>query len=551
MPSRFFNCSVIVCAFLVLLSSCAQIVPPTGGKQDMRPPFARKYIPDSAAVHFHSKTVEIQFDEYILLKDIGTQLVISPPMEKTPIIRARNKTLYIEFREPLKDSTTYTMNFGTAIQDLHENNPLTNFRYIFSTGSFVDSLSLNGQVTNALTHSPEKGVLVMLYDKVDDSIPYKKLPAYFAKTDERGNYRITNIKKGTYKAFALKDANGNYKFNEGEPIGFRAEPITLKNKDTADFLLFRQPAEVQRLKRGALQGYGRIGLVFNKRVEGLRLTPLNFSFGEGARIYTEQSSGGDTITYWFSSPKVDSIILEVSDKDRVYDTLRYKLISREKVLAQRKGQKASLVLKSNASKGMLDLDSPITFESDVPMLELDHIPSSKFILREDTAKKNIAPGGQMHYLVKENDQRFFSWKDTTHVLKENGKYHLLILPGAFKDMFGFINDTIRYNFSLRELKYYGTLKLNLHAPAGTYVMQLLDEQDGIVREAQPGGQKELYFEYLPPGKYHMRLVYDANKNGRWDSGDYSKHLQPEQVIYNTQPITIRSNWDQEVDWFVK
>jgi len=548
--SRYSACPVFV-LLILLFSSCAQQVAPTGGKPDTRPPLARKYSPDSATTHFHSKTVEIQFDEYIQLKDVSTQLVISPPMEKMPSVRVKNKTLTIEFKEPLKDSTTYTMNFGTAIQDLHENNPNVNFRYIFSTGSFVDSLCLWGQVTNALTLVPEKGVMVMLYNKLSDSVPYKQLPSYFARTDERGYYRITNIRAATYQVFALKDANFNYKYNEGEAIGFRASSLVLTHNDTANFVLFRESEQKQKLRRVSQIGHGRILLVFNKPVEDLLLKPLNFSWGEGSRVFVEKNAGGDSITYWFNSPKTDSLILEISDKGKVLDTVRYKLISYDKMLSQRKGQKASLSVRVNASKGTLDLNSPITFEFDNPVLSLGRIPDGKLLITEDTSHKNLSSKGSFHYLEKDKSLRFFSWADTAHVLKENQKYKLYILPGAFKDMFGFYNDTIRINFRTRELKFYGTLKLNLHAPEGHYVLQLLDETDAIVRESKIGGGKELYFEYLYPGKYRMRLIYDVNSNGKWDSGIYLQHLQPEHVIYNPQPVTIRSNWDQEVDWFIK
>jgi hypothetical protein len=162
---------------LLFLFSCAQVVAPSGGKMDDTPPRVKHYSPDSAATHFKSTSIEIEFDEYIQLKDLNNQLVISPPMQKPPLVRIRNKSLLIDFKEPLKDSTTYTLNFGTAIQDNHESKPLTGFKYVFSTGDYVDSLSLTGQVANALTHSPEKGVLVMLYAAKADSAPYLQLPS--------------------------------------------------------------------------------------------------------------------------------------------------------------------------------------------------------------------------------------------------------------------------------------------------------------------------------------------------------------------------------------
>jgi hypothetical protein len=536
---------------MILWSSCAQIVPPSGGKPDTRPPHARKYEPDSAAVHFHSKTVEIQFDEFIQLKDLNSQLIISPPMEKTPDIRVKNKSLLIEFREPLKDSTTYTINFGTALQDVHEGNPLTNFRYVFSTGAYVDSLTLSGKVTNALTLVPEKGVMVMLYEKLDDSVPYKRLPSYFSRTDANGNYQIANIKPATYKVFALRDANNNYKCNADEMIGFRDQVVNLNHSDTANLVLFKEDVKIQRIKRVYQAGHGKILFVFDKPVEGFKVRPLNCTFGEGEKINVEYNTRKDSVTFWFGNPKLDSLILEVRDKDKVYDTLRYKLITREKMLSQRKGKKASLSVKLNVVRNPFDLETPILFEFDDPVLDFSSATPEKLILTEDTSRRNLFSKGLFSYANKEKNMRVYSWKDTAHVIKESKKYHLTMLPGAFKDMFGFYNDTMKVEFHTQELKYYGTLKLNMHAPAGKYVLQLLDENDGIVRESLMKGDQELYYEFVPPGKYRMRLIYDANANGKWDTGNYLKHEQPEHVIYNIQTVTIRSNWDQEVDWFIK
>ncbi len=537
---------------ILIWTSCAQVVPPSGGKKDTRPPHARKYQPDSAMVHFHSKQVEIQFDEFIQLKDLNTQLIVSPPMEKTPDIRVKNKTLLIEFREPLRDSTTYTINFGTALQDVHEGNPLTNFRYVFSTGAYVDSLQLKGTVINALTLVPEKGVMVMLYANLDDSVVYKKLPSYFSRTDANGVYQIVNIKPGTYKVFALHDVNNNYKFNPDEMIGFRQEPLLLTHNDTANFVLFREDVQTQRIRRAYQAAHGKIGLVFNKPVEGLKIRPLNYSFSDEQRTLIETNTRGDSVTFWYANPKQDSLMLEVSDKYRVYDTLRYKLITHDKMLSLRKGKKASLSVRPNVLRSPFDLETPIKFEFDNPVFDISTLASGKFVLTADTSKKNLFYKGVFAVPAPaDKNRRFYTWTDTAHVIKESKKYHLTVLPGAFKDMFGFFNDTLRLEFKTQELRFYGTLKLNMHAPAGDYVMQLLDENENIIRESKLKGGQEIYYEYLTPGKYRMRLIYDANHNGKWDTGNYLRKEQPERVLYNTQAVTIRSNWDQEVDWYIK
>ncbi|MFI5164899.1 MAG: Ig-like domain-containing domain, partial [Bacteroidia bacterium] len=193
--------------FYFLLEHCAQIVIPGGGPRDATPPRVVKYMPDSAATNFNTKTIAITFDEYIQLSDLQRELTISPPMNIQPDVKYKGKTLLIELKDSLQKNTTYCLNFGSAIRDFTESNPKTNFQYIFSTGSFIDTLKLSGTVKNAFDLKSEKGILVMLYDTYNDSVPYKKLPSYFAKTGDDGSYTIRNIRPGNYKAFALKDAN--------------------------------------------------------------------------------------------------------------------------------------------------------------------------------------------------------------------------------------------------------------------------------------------------------------------------------------------------------
>jgi uncharacterized protein (DUF2141 family) len=540
-----------LCLIALLIVSCAQIVPPSGGKKDTTPPRAKKYIPDSAAIHFKSKTVEILFDEFIQLKDLNNQLIISPPMEKLPEVKVKNKTLLLEFREPLKDSTTYTINFGTAIQDIHESTPIDNFRYVFSTGSYIDSLKVSGVVTNAFTHLPEKGVMVMLHNHLEDSVPYKKEPAYFSRTDVNGKYTILNVKPGKYRVFALRDGNSNYRYDAEEMIGFKSDTLDLNHNDTVNISMFKE-VNKQRLKRAYQAGFGKIIFCFNKPAEHPEIKALNHSFQKNEELL-EYNTAGDSITYWFTNPVVDTLRLQISESGKIYDTVRYRLITKERVLKENKGVKPSLRLKVNANKANLfDLGASLLLDADQPIVSRNKDFYSKCTLLEDTLKKNLFPKGSLRFVNTERNQRLQSWKDTCKVIKENTKYHLLILPGAFTNIFGWTNDTLTTEFKTQELRYYGTMKMRLHLPPGKYIYQLLDEKEGIVHEQRVKNEgEEIYYENLPPAKYHARLIVDENDNGKWDTGNYLKGKQPERVIYDIEPILIRSNWDPDFDWYVK
>jgi uncharacterized protein (DUF2141 family) len=538
-----FSFSPILFFALILLSSCAQVVAPSGGKIDNTPPHVTRYKPDSAAVNFKAKHIEIEFDEFVVLKDQTSQILISPLMDKQPDVHVDNKSIIIDLKAPLKDSTTYTISFGNAIQDNHEGKSIANFRYVFSTGTYVDSLALSGNVINALTRQPEKSMLVMLYAALSDSTPFLQTPAYFARTDASGNYRIENVKPGTYKVFALLDANANYKFNSSEQLGFIEEPFNFRRNDTINLVVFKQNPEVQRIKKAYQDGYRKIKIAFAMPAEDISLEPLNMAILPEQSVI-EKTSGGDTLSYWFKIPESDSLILRVRDKRMICDTLRYKLFTRTKLINQNKGKKPFLVLTTNLRPDKLfDLDSPILFEFASPVTDLV-TAADKIQLREDTLKKNIFERGKLFWKDKQRSLRFRVWSDSLHPLKESHKYHLLVLPGAFTDIQGFTNDTVKIDFRTQESRYYGTLKMHLHVSPGTYLLQLLDEGGNIVRSVSLKQGEDLDFNYLPPAKYQVRLIYDSNGNGRWDTGNYLKHLQPERVVYDSQIIVIRSNWKQ-------
>jgi len=535
---------------LLFLASCAVIVKPTGGPPDKKPPFPRSYTPDSAAVNFKSKRIDIVFDEFVQLKDLNSQLVISPPVERTPEIKAKGKALEIIFREPLKDSTTYTISFGNAIADIRESNAIPDFKYVFSTGPHLDSITLSGKVTNAFTRTPEKGIMVMLYNGTDDSLPYKKVPSYFGRTGANGDYSIVHIKPGIYKVFALKDQNGDNKYEVGELMGFQDQLLTLdQNKKDVNLMVFREEGGRQKLKRAYQAGYGKIMMSFAAPATGMHVRPIRHSSEPIGEPVLEYNKKGDSLTYWFVPPPVDSIFLEVGDNVNVYDTLRYKLVTKEKMLSQHKGERYLLSAQSNAVSGKsFDLNNPFLFQFSHP------VPggikdASKLLLTQDTLKPNLFAGSS--FVFNDEMKRSVNWKGCPYPWKENTRYHLLVLPGAFTDMYGFTHDTVKADFKTPELKYYGTLKLNVLIDYGHYLLQLLDDKDNILREEKMDGRHEFLFEYLSPMNYRIRLVTDVNNNGKWDTGDYGRKLQPEPVIYYKDPITIRSNWDQETVWTIR
>ena len=532
-----------------LFFSCAQILNPSGGPKDNSPPRVVKYMPDSAAKNFKGKEINIAFDEYIQLKDLNSQLTVSPPLETQPEIKLlKNKIINIEFKEPLKDNSTYTINFGGAITDITEGNVKENFQYVFSTGNFIDSLSLTGSVMYAQDLKPEKNVLVMLYSDFSDSVVFKRKPDYFGKTKTDGSFQINNIRSGKYKVVALKDEDGNFLYTPiAEYFAFADSFIDLSKNKKVNLYLFKE--EEQKLfLRKMIPGYGSATLIFSKPIDKIEIKGFGKTDTKG--FIKENNYVQDTVTYWFPNFTDDSIQFYLDVNRSRFDTVNISggSLKKKKINAPEK-----LEIKTNIVPGQafdlnkylyISLSHPIPAKSD---------PTIKIILLEN--KDSIGHD----FLFLGNDIRTFGINPDRlpsvkpiQGFKSDSSYQLLILPGAFTDIFGLTNDTLKINFKTQEQKYYGTLKVKLTTKTGEKkIVQLLDEKGNVVKSDIIDGNKNLFYDYLAPKNFKISVIYDSNNNGKWDTGNFMNNKQPEKVVYYTQPITVRSNWDMEIEWEIK
>lgn len=551
---------ILLFILILLIGSCAQIGSPSGGSFDRTPPKVTRYNPDSATLRFNARSIEITFDEFVQLHELNNQLLISPPLEYTPDITVKKKTLYITLdkKEVLKPNTTYSISFGNALKDIRESNALENFRYIFSTGDFIDSLSLSGSVQTAFDHKTEKNLLVMLYSDLNDSAVYKKIPDYFAKTNDVGAFKISNIRQGTYRVVALKDNNSNYKYNDEEAFGYLDSLIDVANhpKNVYLYLYMEAPRRVF-LKKFSQIHYGKFQLVFNLGTDSLRIVPLNKSELKDAKSLIEFSKTKDTLTYWIDHVDKDSLILQVNNGNTILDTVRFKLVKKENALRAggRSPLKLSLTNFSNAD--MFDLNRELRLIFTHPIDKIND--TSPVQLMEDSSantkyplvyEKATAPNA-----VIIRTQQKVSTKNSSKnmLLKENTTYGLTIPPATFTDIFGLANDTIKLKFRTKEEKYYGSVKVNVKSEiiTGNCILQLLNDKETVIRESIISQKEEsIFYDFLYPAAYKLKVIFDKNANGKWDSGNFLKKQQPEKVIYNTEAVNIRSNWDLELDWRV-
>lgn len=536
----------IISLTLLLLNGCAQIVAPNGGPKDITPPKVLSYSPGNKSTGFNEKKIEITFDEYIQLKELAKQFIVSPPLKYLPVPIVKGKVLEIVLKkDTLLNSTTYTFNFGNAVCDLNEGNPLKNFQYVFSTGTYVDSLSIQGKVRDAFSYDPVKEGLVMLYTNLNDSTPYKRKPFYIGLTDDNGNYRINNIKNGKYKLIALSQGPGDYFYHPySQGIAFKSDTLMMEKSDTVNLFLFTEvQTKLQFIKAKAI-GKGQIMVIFNRPADSIQIIPTSIDTSKPATTILKYSATHDTLTYWTNYPELDSLRFIVSHNNKPLDTaIVYGIPGRTIVSKKNKKTEKTPALQVSlniAEKTPYDYHIPFTMQFPHPVITYD-LSKIKLIQRKDTIKLKPIGKSSPYSLALSPEKDLIS----------DSAYRFSIMPGAFTDLFGYTNDTIITHFKVEEQAYFGTLKLNLSFSNKThYLVQLLNTQNNVYRQDTVSGSTSIFYDGIPPALYGIRIIEDDNNNGKWDIGNYLKNIQPEKVFYFSDKINIRSNWDLTQDWKV-
>jgi hypothetical protein len=562
--------------FLVLvlftLSRCANPVSPTGGPKDTKPPESVKCTPPNFTINFVADEIKIEFDEFIQLKDANNQITISPPWLPNADFKIRGKSIIVKLNDSLHANTTYAFNFGDAISDITESNVLRNFMYVFSTGPYIDSLSLDGQVIDAFNLAPQKDVLVMLYlDNNDtipfDSLPYKVKPYHLTRTNENGEFNLTNLSEDSFKIFALKDINSSLTYDlPDEKIAFvdslvkgnykvpvstdtlKKDTITpdtailrTESKSLNVLRMFQQYDSVQRIKRFALIQDGQVGLYFRYPLKRPEFIPLNFTPYTGWSV-EEINRSQDTVNLWLNNLPGDSLVLQVLDEGKIIDTVILDL--KQKAEKPKIGKKEGpvtkrLLIKSNITGGYLKQftnDLILTFSYP---LSRYNFSSVSLAAGEDTLKPKIVFTDSL----KRSISIINKWK-------EDKKYMLIIPDSSFYGINNLTNDSLIIPLKTRSERDFGTLKINitLKESGARYIIQLLDEKEGILDERRLTGSGMVEFKYLDVRKYKIKAINDQNRNGRWDTGVYLEKLQPEETIFFPKTIEIRANWDVEESW---
>lgn len=559
MPFFKINRIFLCLSLLLLMQGCANVGALTGGAKDSAPPkmVAAKSTPNKQ-VNFKKQRIVLTFDEWIKLEDVFSQVVVSPPLEETPEVTLHGKSVWFDFTdsEVLRENATYTINFGIAVKDLHENNPAKDLRFVFSTGATIDSLTVSGKIVDALDGKPLENILLMLYDNLADSAVRKVKPFYFSRTDKNGFARIENVRAGTFKVFALKDNDVNYLFNqETERIGFpdvnlvldsknvqktvmdsatlandtlrrKADSIAAENSDLKIRLF--DPVKPLKMMNREVDKYGVAKLIYNQEPKDAKITFDNV----GQNAFTEVSK--DTLLVWNTAKDESPWSIYVPSGERT-DTIRVR--PRGQVDFMKRGKLAPLSIPRDIPKHPT---KPIVFSFNYPIQTID----SQLVMLTDTSEKSIP----LSILRDSASRRKLIFNANW---AEGNSYKLTILPNAFTDIYGFKNDTIQSNINVQSKKDFSDILLTVKGldASKTYICQLMGDA-GNIEAAYIVKNKKVFeqkIETVQIEKYLLKVIEDTNTNGKWDTGDYDKKRQPEK-IYLKEIESLRPNFEVEVEF---
>ncbi len=523
MQKYFSKYSLVL--LIILMASCAKRGTITGGDKDTIAPVLESSLPKNFTKNFVSKEIQLYFDEYVKVKNANKQLIISPPMKNMPDILPYNasKVITIRIKDTLLPNTTYSMNFGQSIEDNNEGNHLKQFKYVFSTGTYIDSLMQKATIKDALEKKTDDYVSIMMYevnDTFNDSTIYKETPRYITNTlDSIKIAQLENLRAGFYKLIAIKDVNGNNKFDaKSDKIGFIDDAVNVPNDNTYQIAMFKEQvpfkaitvsqASPKKLYLGYEGKNNNVKVVVQRGEEVL------------PHILTKLPKK-DTLQVWIKPLKKDSLNVMVS-KDNFSKSFPVK-ISEQK--------KDSLKFSSDQASA-LDFREKFTINSTVPLIKFDS-SKMRLINKDSTAVKFTTDYDEFNQNLKFNF--------TPEPLE---KYSLRLLPGALTDFYERVNDTLKYDFTTNNTSDYGNMKVILeNVKRFPVIVQLTDSEGKVLASEYTEKETEINFDLLQPTKYTLRVIYDDNKNKEWDTGSYIEKRQPEEVIYFPKEIDLHANWD--------
>lgn len=527
--------SIAAILLLLILGACALQKAPTGGEDDRTPPEVLVTAPPNFSTKFNTQQIFITFDEYVQVQNFSSQVIVSPPLKKKPEYTLKGKTLILTFEDTLLENTTYTFSFGTSISDITEGNVQSDFKYVISTGEFLDSMTLAGDITDAFSGAPVSGALALIYpEDAPDSAIFNQLPLYYAVTDDAGKFLIENIKDGRYRGFALEDKDNNYQLSSPlEKAGFSNLALEAGSSEL-NFRLFNEKGSARFLNiRQKRQ---------NQFVANFSNVPDTFSIYYGKnefpidRSQFEENPITDTNYFWVDTlttqGNIEFLVKWTANGEDHVDTSR---------VFARVEEETPPWKKVPLQVGKITPDNPVGMLSNAPLNILD---SSKilWVAEGDTSRAQFDLQYAGKQLIVDSE------------LSLGEIYAIVYYPGAISTLYGdTLVDTMihRANVLTEEELSIFNIKINSTSNSPLLFEFLTDIYEEPIFSDSFFQFYEARIPNLQPGKYLMRIVIDENKNGVWDTGDLLGKVQPEPIIYYSQEIELRANWEIALTWNVK
>jgi hypothetical protein len=510
--------------------SCASRGAPSGGEKDTLAPKVDTTFPPNFSTQFSSPEIEILFDEYISLKSASQQISITPPLGEKLDIDAGSKNITIKLPlDSLLANTTYTISFGTAITDFTEGNVNGRFKYVFSTGSYIDSLNLTGRIVDK-EGAPQSEMLFALYDyanlKRSDSIPFYNLPTYYTYTDEAGSFSLSNLKYGKFHAVAFTDKGGRFKMQTGqEKMAFSSDTLTLDTATKALQLLAFNPESSMRFINARHVAANKIRLVFSGDKSNVSVSRILADNAKKAAADYYEPTNTDTAYFWFQAAS-DSVVLSIVKPGVYADTAVVKLRDFPQ-------PKVRFTMKEKE----LVPGQALELNTNVPFLTLSNDGFAVFT-KTDTIR-NLA--------VQPSD----SSKKTLFIQTppKAEKTELVVLPNAITPFTGTQQDSVRFSYTILRKDELGNAVFTVVADSTEhYILNLFSPNDELILSKSFTGSTRLELKNMYPNKYKAQLIIDKDRNGRWSSGNYLKGLQPERIINYSEALEIRANWEVDIEW---
>lgn len=573
-----------------VMYSCANIGNPSGGPIDKTPPIFMRSNPTPNAVNVKDRKIEIFFDEIVTLKDPSTKIIVSPAQTEMPRMSALGRKVTVELVDSLLPNTTYTIDFSNSIQDNNEGNAIDNFAFAFSTGSVIDSMRVSGYVLDSRTLEPMQSVVVGLQSNLADSAFHKEKLQRVALTNDRGQFTIRNVSPGSYHIFALKDLDRDYKFgNPTEDIAFLDSIIvpSIGSREAAD-TVYNDLNEIDTIMRATRPAYFPNDILLsmfnedrksqylanNLRVDSTRIS-LTFAAASDTlpslsivgrndvpdQWYTlERSQTNDTLTYWIRPTHLvsaDTLMVATtylrtdtaSNLSWGTDTLKF-TFQRQKAKKKKKNEETDSLEQIRfmelhpLANGTQEVYAPLLLQTGTP---IERYSREAFHLQRKLQNDTIFYPAEIKSIALRDST--LSRRDLMLKVdwEPGAAYTLAVDSLAMTDIYGLQTKPLKVDFNVRKMEEYGNIVFNIPAVRDSAIVELLDGTEKIVLRAPVKNHRAELLNLLP-GKYYARLFIDRNGNGKYDTGNYDMHLQPEETVYYPGAINLKKNWDVEQTW---